>query len=135
MTEQVNVDDVIEAMLADAVADMTKQAGGTAVCVFTKAGTSVPGVKYAEGRWASLREIQRTVKKGVTHLSAVTASAEKWNAKLTSLEERGANKDWLAYHHGGVDALAELHDILVGKPRHQRNTTVVGIDLTPRIQL
>lgn len=35
-------------MIAEAAEQMMRLSGGSAVCAMTKAGTSVPGIKYAE---------------------------------------------------------------------------------------
>ena len=68
----------------------------------------VPGIKYAEGRWAALREVQRS--------AAPTRSPQRLpprpsHAGATSSEAavtRGQGRDWVAYRTGGVDALASL---------------------------
>lgn len=107
--------ETLQTMVDAAAEEMARLAGGMAVCTFTKAGKPVLGIKYAEGRWASLRELQRAVAKGTTHADAAAEAAESWRKKLTALEDRGANKDWIAYHHGGVDALAEFAETMPTK--------------------
>lgn len=84
--------------------------GSSAVCTFTRSGTPVPGIKYAEGRWAALREAQRRIAKGASFDDAVRVGLEEWAAALDTLRLRGANADWVAYRTGGVDALDELAD-------------------------
>lgn len=102
--------DTLNEMLAEAVKEMTRLSGGMAVCTFTKSGTPVPGIKYAEGRWASLRELERSMSGGTVPVEAVSTLLDVWRDKLESLQARGANKDWTAYAHGGVDALTEYSE-------------------------
>lgn len=140
MADGLNPTDVLKTMIAEAADEMARLAGGTAVCTFTKAGTAVPGIKYAEGRWASLRELERAVAKGTTHEEATIKGAKSWQEQLTAMQERGANKDWTAYYHGGVDALSEFADVLAGKELDGNESGPdevlnIGINLTPNIQI
>lgn len=84
------------------------RSGGQALCTFTKAGMSVPGMKYAEGRWAALREVQRAVRGGTDVVEAASIAAIAWSEQLDVLNRRGAGKDWIAYRSGGIDVLADL---------------------------
>ena len=84
-------------------------AGGGAVCTFTKAGIPVPGIKYAEGQWAALREVaQLALTSGVGFAEAAAATSSAWVDSLKQLTASGAGPDWIAYRNGGVDSLAEL---------------------------
>ncbi|MBU3994325.1 MAG: hypothetical protein KKF42_00880 [Actinobacteria bacterium] len=91
-------------MLDEAGALMNQASGGASACSFTKAGISVPSLKYAEGRWAALRELksQGADRRAAEHLVA------QWREQLVALEAREASRDWLAYRSGGVDALTEF---------------------------
>ena len=101
-------------MVAQAADLIQHNSGGRAVCSFTKAGESVPAVKYAEGRWAALREVQRATGGGIELSGLVAAAAASWETHLDRLRSRGAGTDWIAYRTGGVDALAELAEALRG---------------------
>ena len=99
----------LAALLAEAEAGLAAAAGGAAVCVFTKAGTPVPGIKYHEGRRAALKEVARLG--GRTSRSPEDAAADvraSWAEDLERLTQRGAGPDWIAYRQGGLDALADL---------------------------
>lgn len=101
-------DALLAGLLEDAAQTMQRLSGGMAVCIFTRAGKPVPGVKYAEGRWAALRAAHR---KALTTTSLTEALAElsaTWRSSLQRSEERAAGPDWLAYYTGGLDALTEL---------------------------
>lgn len=99
-----NPDTLLSELLQQASTLMNQASGGASACSFTKAGISVPSLKYAEGRWAALRELksQGADRRAAEHLSA------QWREQLVALEAREASRDWLAYRSGGVDALTEF---------------------------
>jgi hypothetical protein len=92
---------------------LEESAGGAAVCTFTKAGVAVPGIKYAEGAWAALREVQRAQRRapgGATVPDLAAQSLVMWRTALDRAVSTASGADWLAYRHGGVDALTDLLD-------------------------
>lgn len=102
----------LEALTEEAATSMSRLAGGAAVCTFTRAGIAVPGIKYAEGRWAALREVHRGAGPSDDDArAAAESSLVTWRTQLAAVEERGAGRDWIAYRTGGVDALTELLDV------------------------
>lgn len=102
--------DRLVALLDEAGLSMTRLAGGTAVCTFSRAGIPVPGIKYAEGGWAALREVQRATAAGAElGLTAATTTAA-WQAHFDAAVARAQSRDWIAYRAGGVDALSALLD-------------------------
>lgn len=103
------IDPHLEELLHRAEADLDAAAGGAAVCVFTKAGTAVPGIKYHEGRRAALKEVVRRCRRTSEQPSAAAGDIRAdWAEHLERLTERGAGADWIAYRQGGIDALADL---------------------------
>lgn len=107
----------LEERIDEAARLMQARSSGQAVCALTKAGASVPGVKYVEGRWAALREVHRVVRAGRELASAAEAAERSWAEHLALLQARGASQDWIAYRSGGMDALIELRaDIDAGQP-------------------
>jgi hypothetical protein len=104
MTDPIDLDEWI----GKATELLQGRSAGQAMCTFTKAGISVPGMKYAEGRWAALREVQRAVRTGTELSEAASAAEYSWAGQLDVLQQRGAGQDWIAYRSGGVDVLAEL---------------------------
>lgn len=104
MTESIDLDEWI----GQATELLQGRSAGQAMCTFTKAGIPVPGMKYAEGRWAALREVQRAVRAGADTPEAASAAERSWTEQLVVLNQRGAGQDWIAYRCGGVDVLAEL---------------------------
>nr|NLI51182.1 hypothetical protein [Propionibacterium sp.] len=118
MTGAPRAAEVLAGLLDEAARSLQRLAGGAAVCTFTRAGQPVPGIKYAEGRWAALRETQRraTVSAppggtaGVDDPVLATAAEVRatWAKNLQRAHERKAGPDWIAYHTGGLDALADL---------------------------
>ncbi len=101
---------ILEGLLEDAAQSMQRLSGGMAVCTFTRAGKAVPGVKYAEGRWAALRETHRKVSATHSVADVVAQVSTTWQPALLRSRERNAGADWIAYYTGGLDALAELAD-------------------------
>lgn len=107
----------LDELITDAAQLMQQRSGGESVCSFTKAGESVPGLKYAEGRWAALREVRRSAGSG-GELSRVVAEATiSWETHLDRLASRSAGRDWIAYRNGGVDALTDLAQSLRSEQR------------------
>lgn len=105
----VDVDLRLEQMLAAAKLSLHAAAGGAAVCAFTKAGTPVPGIKYQEGRWAALREVSvRCAQGGHDAATAALEISRGWSSDLERRTRNEAGPDWIAYRHGGLDALADL---------------------------
>jgi hypothetical protein len=105
----------LDELVEDAMRRLDEASGGAAVCTFTKAGTPVPGIKYAEGRWAALREVQRARRRapaGASTDDLVASALATWQTALDRAVDTGAGADWLAYRHGGVDALHDLADTL-----------------------
>lgn len=98
----------LDELVVAAAEALDAASGGNAVCTFTRAGAPVPGIKYAEGRWAALREVQRTVAAGAPLGDAVARVARGWADALAALRSRGAGTDWIAYRSGGSDALGDL---------------------------
>ncbi|HSK34385.1 MAG TPA: hypothetical protein VK903_12935 [Propionicimonas sp.] len=103
--------------LAVAEAALQRLSNGAAVCTFTKAGIAVPGLKYAEGRWAALRELQRSSAFPADPHATLDTVAAAWAADLDRRQVRGAGPDWIAYRTGGLDALADLAVGLSLRPR------------------
>lgn len=103
-------DRALAGLLDEASRTMQRLAGGTAVCTFTRAGTPVPGMKHAEGRWAALRQVQRSAASGAPLAAEAARVRGEWAASLDRARERRSGRDWLAYYAGGVDALDDLAD-------------------------
>jgi hypothetical protein len=108
------VDRRLGELVADAVHRLDAATGGAAVCTVTRSGAAVPGIKYAEGRWAALREVERAVRvssagpPAAADTAAVVASVlAAWRAALDHATAR-SGADWVAYRTGGVDALTDL---------------------------
>lgn len=103
---------VLRELLAEAMSAMDQASGGASVCSFTKSGVPVPALKYAEGRWAALRELKS---QGAT-IEALLELDATWQERLTKLQLRDAGADWVAYSTGGIDALSEFRARLDHSP-------------------
>ena len=99
---------LLDDLLAIASRSLDTSTGGAAMCTFTKAGIAVPGMKYAEGRWAALREVRRSTSTTASVRVATAATRATWHAALEKARAQAAGADWIAYRSGGIDALDEL---------------------------
>lgn len=89
-------------LLETAEADLHAATGGAPLCKVSMTGTSGQSVKYFEGRWAALREVQR----GADAHEAFT----RWRGEYERHQQANSGQAWLHYSAGGVDALFELLD-------------------------
>lgn len=88
--------------LETAEADLHTASGGAPLCKVSMTGTTGQSVKYFEGRWAALREVQR----GADAQEAFNA----WRKEYERHQQVDSGQAWLHYSAGGVDALFELLD-------------------------
>lgn len=114
MNSDSSVRAVLEVQLAEAEERFQRHSGGAAVCSFTRAGIAVPALKYAEGRWAALRQVQRSILRGTSPAAALPTVVDQWTEDLARRRSLGAGPDWISYRAGGLDALEELADALTG---------------------
>jgi len=99
----------LQLLVAEAAAGLDAAARGVPVCVATKSGRPAPGVKYHEGRWAALTEVERRCRRTSEDvLTVADAVRRSWADELLRLTEGAAGADWIAYREGGTDALADL---------------------------
>ncbi|MGE0818366.1 MAG: hypothetical protein AB7O74_06845 [Candidatus Nanopelagicales bacterium] len=98
----------LSALVEDAASRLDVAAGATAVCTWSRSGVAVPAIKYAEGRWAALRSLERAVRRGGVLAELADAELRTWDAALADLTAKDAGADWVAYRTGGVDALRDL---------------------------
>ena len=89
-------------MLEQAEADLHTATKGAPLCKVSMTGTSGQSVKYFEGRWAALREVQRG--------ADPQARFNDWRRDYERHQAEDAGAAWLQYSAGGVDALFDLLD-------------------------
>ena len=87
-------------LLDMATTDLQSAAGGSPLCKVSMTGTTHQSVKYFEGRWAALHEVQ----KGADAQAALDA----WRSEYRRHQDMASADAWLHYAAGGVDALSEL---------------------------
>lgn len=112
MNSDSSVRALLDAQLAAAEEWFQRHSDGAAICSFTRAGIAVPGLKYAEGRWSALRQVQRSILRGVSPSAALPTVVGQWTEDLARRRSMGAGPDWIWYRAGGLDALEELADAL-----------------------
>lgn len=72
---------------------------GASLCTLTRGGGRGTDVKWAEGRWAALREARRA--------ADIESVMRAWQDHLATICARGGGDAWIAYRQGGVEALAQ----------------------------
>lgn len=87
-------------MLEQAEAELDTASHGKPLCKVSMTGTTGQSVKYFEGRWAALREVQR----GADPHEAFHA----WRREYERHQQQDSGAAWLHYSAGGVDALFDL---------------------------
>jgi len=110
---------LLDDLLSAAIRALDASTGGVAMCTFTKARVAVPGMKYAEGRWAALREVRRASIATGSVQGATADARSAWRAAIDRAAVDGVGPDWIAYRCGGVDALDELTASLTSAPREE----------------
>lgn len=94
---------------------MEAEVGSTGLCTISRAGHSVPALKYDEGAASALADLRRALRYAepdvdeATLLAAIAEVRETWrHAPAHRLAH--ASRDWQAYATGGEDALSALLD-------------------------
>ncbi len=102
-----------------ALAALEAAAGNASLCALSRGRTPVPAVKYHEGAAAALAEVRRAVHAlpagpdvEPAMRSALAQVHERWSRQASSPGRTGPN--WAGYLTGGLDALDQLVDQLVG---------------------
>jgi hypothetical protein len=98
-----------------ALANLGAATGGASLCSLSRAGTSVPAVKYHEGEAASLAEARRALKAVAEGPGAERAARTvlleiqaRWQAQAGTVGRTGPS--WVGYLTGGLDALGHVID-------------------------
>lgn len=111
MNSNRSADALLGAQLTEAEERFRGRSNGVAVCSFSRAGVAVPGLKYAEGQCAALRQVRQVIGRGSSPAEALTEVVEQWSEDLARRRSRGAGPDWVWYRSGGLDALEQLADV------------------------
>jgi hypothetical protein len=98
-----------------ALASLGAATGGVSLCSQSRAGTSVPAVKYHEGASSALAEARRAVKAVAEGPGAVLEACAvlreiraRWRAQSSAPGRAGPS--WAGYLTGGLDALDQVVD-------------------------
>ncbi len=104
----------IESRADAAAAAMASATEGASLCSVSRSGERIPGVKYPEGRWASMRALRRSLRRGDADAAAAIAVLRaEWADDLATRRASGQD-NWIAYRLGGVDALDEVAALAAG---------------------
>jgi len=89
-------------MLEQAEAELHTATAGQPLCKVSMTGTTGQTVKYFEGRWAALREVQRG--------GQPQEVFNRWRLDYERHIAHASSDAWVHYSAGGVDAIFELLD-------------------------
>ena len=99
---------VVARHLSRAEGELVAVTGGASLCRVGN-GPHAGSVKYAEGRYAALRELRHVLKSpDLVALASVVELLDTWQAARTEAQ----GPAWTAYREGGVDELRSLVDDL-----------------------
>ncbi len=108
MSATASVEDRLQAQLTEAGERLQRRSGGAALCAPTPGCVAATSLKYAEGQWAALREVQRSIRGGTAPAAALTTVVNQWTEDLARRRSQDAGQDWIWYRAGGLDALEQL---------------------------
>lgn len=103
---------LLDGQVAEAEEWLQRRSNGASLCSPGCAGVAITSVKYAEGRWAALREVQRAVGEGAAPGTALAGVVDRWVEDLARRRSQGAGSDWIWYRAGGLDAMEKLAEML-----------------------
>ncbi|HEY3548692.1 MAG TPA: hypothetical protein VGK17_21675 [Propionicimonas sp.] len=110
MSATASVEARLQAQLMEAGERLQRRSGGAALCAPTPGCVEATSLKYAEGQWAALREVQRSIRGGMAPAAALTTVVNQWTEDLARRRSQGAGEDWIWYRAGGLDAMEQLAD-------------------------
>ncbi len=107
---------VIERLIRQAEQAYQAQAGAASLCQLQKDGWITGDIKYEEGRLVALNNVHRALRADANQKTSaagffetMTVEQRAWLAALSAQQHKQPQAiEWLAYHQGGVDALAEV---------------------------
>lgn len=102
----------LQDQLREAEERLQRRSGGAALCSPVPGCVAATSLKYAEGQWAALRQVQRAVHGGTPIAAALTAVVNQWTEDLARRRSQAGGQDWIWYRAGGLDALEQLADAL-----------------------
>lgn len=107
-----SVEALLQAQLKEAEERLQHRSGGGALCAPTLGCVEATSLKYAEGQWAALRQVQKSLLGGTPTAVALTSVVNEWTEDLARRRSRDAGQDWIWYRAGGLDAMEQLADAL-----------------------
>jgi hypothetical protein len=102
----------LQAQLTEAEERLQRRSGGGALCSPAAGCVAATSLKYAEGQWAALRQVQRSILGGTDPATAVATVVNQWTEDLARRRSNEAGRDWIWYRAGGLDAMEQLVDAL-----------------------
>jgi len=104
---------VLQELIEQAASELQSASGGAALCRITSAGSPGSRVKRAEGQWAALQMLSRSVTVGsltagnLDSLARAQKLVAQWQADLDRWNSHPGSS-WIPYCEGGVAGLRQF---------------------------
>ena len=105
----------VEQRRTQALMRMEAEVGSKGLCTISRAGLSMPALKYDEGAASAMADLRRVLLNTVERaeesalLAAIAQVRDTWRQSPAQRLAQ-TSEDWLAYATGGEDALSSLLD-------------------------
>lgn len=94
-----------------AAIELQAASGGAALCRLTASGSPGSRVKRAEGQWAALNALSRSLgTEGCDYLVLAQKLISQWQSDVDRWSEHPGSS-WIPYCEGGLEALREFVEI------------------------
>lgn len=106
----VDMPELVDQLIEHAALELQAASGGAALCRMTASGSPGSRVKWAEGQWAALHKLSRSIASGTEDpQSYARALLAQWEGDLDRWREKPGSS-WIPYCEGGVSGLREFID-------------------------
>ena len=97
--------ELVDQLIERAALELQAASGGAALCRITASGSPGSRVKWAEGQWAALHKLSRSIASGTDDpQSCARTLLDQWEGDLDRWRENSGSS-WIPYCEGGVSGL------------------------------
>ncbi len=102
--------ELVDQLIERAALELQAASGGAALCRMTASGSPGNRVKWAEGQWAALHKLSRSIRSGTGDpQSCARTLLDQWEGDLDRWRENPGSS-WIPYCEGGVSGIREFID-------------------------